>query len=169
LRVFGDTIEANANRESTRNWVAESIQRLQEIAAAKGVEVWIENHGDFASAGETAEILAQAASPRAGLVWDPANSFIATRERPAEGAAILGTAIRHVHIKDVRRNSDGWKHVATGEGEFPLLELLGTLQKLQYDRFLSFEWEKKWHPEIDDPEVALPHFMNWFRKNSSHA
>jgi sugar phosphate isomerase/epimerase len=167
LRVFGDTIEAGSDRETTRKWVADSIQQLAEITASKGVEVWIENHGDFASAGETAEVLAQAGSPRAGVVWDPANSFIATGERPAEGVAILGAGIRHVHIKDVRRNTDGWKHVATGEGEFPLLELLGTLQKLHYDRFISFEWEKKWHPEIDDPEVALPHFMNWFRKSSS--
>jgi sugar phosphate isomerase/epimerase len=169
LRVFGDTIEAGSDRQSTRQWVADSIQHLAEIASSKGVEVWIENHGDFASAGETAGILAQAGSPRAGVVWDPANSFIAARERPADGAAILGTAIRHVHIKDVRRSGDGCQYVATGEGEFPLMELLGTLQKIQYNRFVSFEWEKKWHPEIDDPEVALPHFMNWFRKNGSHA
>jgi sugar phosphate isomerase/epimerase len=56
-----------------------------------------------------------------------------------------------------------------GEGEFPLSELLGILQGIHYDRFLSFEWEKKWHPEIEDAEVALPHFMNWFRKSIIHA
>jgi sugar phosphate isomerase/epimerase len=53
----------------------------------------------------------------------------------------------------------------TGEGAFPLPELKGALQDLQYDRFLSFEWEKKWHPEIADAEIALPHFARWFRKN----
>ena len=31
-----------------------------------------------------------------------------------------------------------------------------------------FEWEKKWHPELADPEIALPHFANWFRKNCTH-
>ena len=169
LRVFGDTIEPGADRGSTRIWVADSIQRLAEITASKGVEVWIENHGDFASARETADILAQAACPRAGVVWDPANSFVATQEGPTEGAAILGTAIRHVHIKDVRRDGNGWQHVLTGEGDFPLLELLGVLQRLHYDRFLSFEWEKKWHPEIADAEVALPRFVSWFRKSSRHA
>jgi sugar phosphate isomerase/epimerase len=169
LRVFGDTVEPGADRGLTRNWVADSIQQLAEITASKGVEVWIENHGDFAGARETAEILAQAACPRAGVVWDPANSFIATQERPTEGAAILGAAIRHVHIKDLRRSGNGWNYVATGAGDFPLLELLSVLQRLHYDRFLSFEWEKKWHPEIEDAEVALPHFVNWFQKSSSHA
>jgi hypothetical protein len=46
-----------------------------------------------------------------------------------------------------------------------LFELKEALQDLQYDRFLSFEWEKKWHPEIANAEVALPHFARWFRKN----
>jgi hypothetical protein len=43
--------------------------------------------------------------------------------------------------------------------------LNAALQDLQYDHFLSFEWEKKWHPEIADAEIALPHFARWFRKN----
>jgi sugar phosphate isomerase/epimerase len=169
LRVFGDSIEPGANRNSTRDWIADSIRQLAEIAAPKGVEVWLENHGDFAGARETAEIVTQAASPCVGVVWDPANSFAASQEKPADGAAILGFAIRHVHVKDLRRHGKDWKYVAMGEGEFPLSELLEILQGIHYDRFLSFEWEKKWHPEIEDAEVALPHFMNWFRKSTIHA
>jgi sugar phosphate isomerase/epimerase len=165
LRVFGDTIQPGADRASTQRWIAESIRELAEMTAVRGVEVWIENHGDFAGSGETAAILQQAASPKAGVVWDPANSFAATQEQPADGAARLRVAIRHVHIKDLRRDRDGWKHVLPGEGDFPLLELKAILQDLQYDRFLSFEWEKRWHPEIAEAEIALPHFARWFRTN----
>ncbi|HKV82610.1 MAG TPA: sugar phosphate isomerase/epimerase family protein [Candidatus Sulfotelmatobacter sp.] len=165
LRVFGDTIQPGADRSSTQCWIAESIRELAESTAAKGVEVWIENHGDFAGAAETAAILRQAASPNTGVVWDPANSFAATDEQPAEGAAQLRVAIRHVHIKDLWRDRDGWKYVLIGEGAFPLLALNAVLQDLQYDRFLSFEWEKRWHPEIADADIALPHFARWFRKN----
>jgi sugar phosphate isomerase/epimerase len=165
LRVFGDTIQSVADRASTQSWIAESIRELAEISAARGVEVWIENHGDFAAAGETAAILAQAAPANVGIVWDPANSFAAHQEGPAEGAALLQASIRHVHIKDLRREGDEWKHVPTSEGDFPLLELKSSLKRLKYDRFVSFEWEKKWHPEIADAEIALPHFARWFRKN----
>jgi sugar phosphate isomerase/epimerase len=101
LRVFGNTIQRGADRASTQTWIAESVRELAEITAARGVEVWIENHGDFVSS----------ASPKAGTVWDPANSFAAAREQPADGAA------------------------------------------------------RKWHPEIADPDIALPHFARWFRKN----
>jgi sugar phosphate isomerase/epimerase len=165
LRVFGDTIQPGADRASTQSWIAESMRELAEITAARGVEIWIENHSDFAAAGETAAILEQAAPSKVGVVWDPVNSFVATEERPVDGAARLGIAIRHVHIKDLRHDRDGWKYVLTGEGVFPLLELKGALHDLRYDRFLSFEWEKKWHPEIADADIALPHFACWFRKN----
>ena len=165
LRVFGDTIQPGADRASTQSWIAESVRELAEIAAARGIEIWIENHGDFAAAGETAAILDEAAPSKIGVLWDPANSFVANHERPADGAARLGIAIRHVHIKDLWRDRDGWNYVLTGEGVFPLPQLKTALQGLRYDRFLSFEWEKKWHPEIADPEIALPHFARWFRKN----
>lgn len=165
LRVFGDTIQPGADRASTRSWIAESIRELAEATAAKGVEIRIENHGDFAGAGETAAILHQSALANTGVVWDPVNSFVATHELPIDGAAQLRTLIRHVHVKDIQGNRDSWHYVLTGEGGFPLLELKTVLQDLRYDRFLSFEWEKKWHPEIADAEIALPHFARWFRKN----
>jgi len=165
LRVFGDTIQPGADRGSTRNWIAEGISKLAEIVSPKGVEVWLETHGDFASAPETLAILAQTGSAQTGAVWDPANCFIEAKEQPANGAAKLGAAIRHTHIKDLRQNNGEWEHVLTGEGNFPLREQLEALKKINYDRFVSFEWEKKWHPEIVHAEIALPHFVSWFRQN----
>jgi len=35
---------------------------------------------------------------------------------------------------------------------------------LNYDGFVSFEWEKYWHPEIEAPGVALPDFIDAIRK-----
>jgi fatty-acyl-CoA synthase len=43
--------------------------------------------------------------------------------------------------------------------------LHSALREIKFDGYVSFEWEKKWHPEIPDATVALPHFKNWFRSN----
>src|SRR5205085_11964169 len=90
LRVFGDTIQPGVDRDTTRTWIADGISRLSETASSKGVEVWIESHGDFASAPESLAILSQAGSPQAGVLWDPANCWIEAQESPDEGAAKLG-------------------------------------------------------------------------------
>jgi hypothetical protein len=42
-----------------------------------------------------------------------------------------------------------------------------TIERLNYDGYVSFEWEKYWHPEIEEPEVALPDFINAIRKLQS--
>jgi hypothetical protein len=38
------------------------------------------------------------------------------------------------------------------------------LEQGGYDGYLSFEWEKAWHPEIDEPEVAIPQYATYMRK-----
>jgi hypothetical protein len=32
------------------------------------------------------------------------------------------------------------------------------VRKLDYQGYVSFEFEKYWHPEIEEPEVSLPDF-----------
>ncbi len=34
--------------------------------------------------------------------------------------------------------------------------MLGLLAAGGYRNWISVEWEKRWHPEIAEPEVALP-------------
>jgi len=169
IRVFGDAIQPGAVRASTQKWIADSIRALADRTQSQPVEVWLETHGDFATAAQTSEILREVGSSRVAAIWDPVNSFVSQGERPCEGASVLGRAIRHVHLKDVRRIGGEWRYVLTGEGEFPLRELRDALNQHDYNGFLSFEWEKKWHPEIEDAGIALPHFAKWFRENYGHA
>jgi hypothetical protein len=39
--------------------------------------------------------------------------------------------------------------------------LIRMLKTAGYNSLLSFEWEKRWHPDIPDPELALPSFRRW--------
>ena len=50
-----------------------------------------------------------------------------------------------------------------GHGLVSFAETLGAIKELNYDGYVSFEWEKHWRPEIEEPEVALPDFVNAIR------
>jgi sugar phosphate isomerase/epimerase len=131
------------------------------------VQVWLETHGDFACATDVSEILAQIGEAAVGLIWDPANAFAQAGERPVlqDGMA---TAIRHVHLKDLRRSPGGsLQYVPTGDGEFPFESMFDSLARINYDGFVSFEWEKHWHPELASPEVALPCFIEWWKSREA--
>ncbi len=46
----------------------------------------------------------------------------------------------------------------TGTGEVPVKRQIAALVKIGYRGFYSFEWEKRWHPEIEEPERAIAQF-----------
>ena len=164
IRVFGDRVQKGADLASTRAWIAECLAELRGRLRGSGVEVWLETHGDFATASATRSLLEEAGGDGLGAVWDPANAFSEFGEEPQTGAVALGLFLRHVHLKDERRPPDGkipWPPVLPGRGDFPAARVLGWLRAAGGERWVSFEWEKRWHPEIEDPEVALPHFLRW--------
>jgi glucosamine-6-phosphate deaminase len=108
----------------------------------------------------------QAGGEGLGVIWDPANAYSEFGEEPEHGRRALGALVRHVHLKDERRPTPPakplpWTPVLPGRGEFPAARVLTLLDAEGYDRFVSFEWEKRWHPQIEEPEVALPHFSGW--------
>jgi glucosamine-6-phosphate deaminase len=164
IRVFGDRVQPGADLASTRGWIVESLAGLRDRLRGSGVEVWLETHGDFAPAGATRALLEEAGGDGLGAVWDPANAFSEFGEEPGAGGDALGPFLRHVHLKDARRPPGGkvpWPPALPGRGDFPAARVLAWLQRAGADHWVSFEWEKRWHPEIEEPEVALPHFLRW--------
>lgn len=163
IRVFGDRVQAGADLESTRGFIIEALAELRDRSRPAGVEIWLETHGDFAPGAATREVLDRVGDG-VGAIWDPANAFSEFGEAPEDGARALGLTVRHVHLKDVKRPSPPafpWTPVLPGEGEFPGERVLSLLRSTGYTGSVSFEWEKRWHPEIAEPEVALPHFLRW--------
>ena len=43
-------------------------------------------------------------------------------------------------------------------GTLPIAECVQTLHRHGYEGYLAFEWEKKWAPEIPEPEEAFPRY-----------
>jgi sugar phosphate isomerase/epimerase len=75
--------------------------------------------------------------------------------------------IWHTHIKDISLADGKEKYTLFGEGDVPAFEAIDMLVKNNYKGYFSFEWEKMWHPEIAEPEVAIPHFAEVMKKHFS--
>jgi sugar phosphate isomerase/epimerase len=67
----------------------------------------------------------------------------------------LGSWIRHTHLKDSVPAGKERKYVLTGRGDVPIQRQVQALQKIGYKGYLCFEWEKAWHPDLEDPEIAI--------------
>jgi len=164
IRVFPDRIQAGAEREATRDWIVTSLCDVAE-RLPDGVNVALETHGDFARAEYAAEIVTLANHPQVKLIWDVANS-VAAGDDIQHAARVVQPYLAHVHLRDARpvAGSEHWLPVLAGVGRVSFAEAVAALGELNYDGFVSFEWEKYWHPEIEAPGVALPDFIDAIRK-----
>jgi sugar phosphate isomerase/epimerase len=158
VRVFGDRIPEGEPKEEVMKRVVDGFRQLTEHAGPAGVTVLIESHGDFTHSPDLEAILTRVASPQFALLWDAHHSFVAGGEQPADTFARLGKWIRHTHLKDSRPEGKERRYVLIGTGDVPVKEQVRVLAKGGYAGYYCFEWEKKWHPEIEEPEVAFPQY-----------
>ncbi|MSR59528.1 MAG: sugar phosphate isomerase/epimerase [Planctomycetaceae bacterium] len=189
IRVFGDVLPPDSDpvqRRAVLNQIADGLNRLGDLAEPTLIDVLIETHGDFADSRLLCDVLEQVSSPRVGVVWDTHHPWRYCGEPISETFARLAPWVRHTHWKDSKAPSLRERSVAEieaeararqlmsghrpadfvvfGAGEFPAAESLRVLRAAGYAGWVSYEWEKAWHPEIAEPEVALPPFPEIVRK-----
>jgi len=148
VRVFGG---AGGALDDIARRLEPALRRADEL----GVTIALETHDSFASAALVAELLQRVPSPSFAALWDLHHPY-RVGESPQDVLRALEARIYLVHVKDARRRDDGWELVPLGEGEVPVRESLAALRAAGYDGWLTVEWEKRWHPELAEPEVALP-------------
>jgi sugar phosphate isomerase/epimerase len=145
-------------RAAALEHIAVSLRGLGDYAGPKNVTVLLESHGDFTDSASLGEILEKAASPHVALLWDAHNTYVQGKEDPAVTVRQLGKYIRHTHLKDSRMEGGKDHYVLTGRGEVPVKRQVELLRESGYRGYYSFEWEKVWHPEIEEPEIAIADF-----------
>jgi sugar phosphate isomerase/epimerase len=153
VRVFGNKIEGP--REEVIARVAGGLHELGEYGRPKGVTVIIESHGDFVQSPTLKEVLTRADSKSVALLWDAHHTYADGHEQPEQTVAELGPWIRHTHLKDSVPDGKGRRYVLTGRGDVPVERQVMALRRIGYKGYYCFEWEKMWHPDIQEPEVAF--------------
>lgn len=164
IRVFPNAFPKDQAKAATVDLIIDGLQQLGAYAKGTGVSVLMETHGDVVMSDDLLQIMKQVAGPNVGLVWDFYNMWSVTHEAPAAVYAKLHQYIRHTHIKDSKKVEGKENYVFLGRGDAPAAEAIGVLKKNGYKGFYSFEWEKMWHPEIAEPELAFADFPTAFRK-----
>jgi len=163
VRVFGGKAESDkspAPDEATKTRVAAGLRELGEYSGSKAVTVIIESHDHFTSSATLKDVLTAANSEHVGLLWDAHHTFATSNEDPAFTVKQVGPWIRHTHLKDSIGKGEERKYVLTGTGNVPIERQIKALQSIAYKGYYCFEWEKVWHPDLVDPQIAIPDFAH---------
>ena len=156
VRIFGNKLEGD--REECIHRVAAGMRELAIYAKPHQVTVIIESHGDFVTSPLLKQVLSEADHSNAALLWDAHHTFVDGHEEPEFTVRELGQWIRHTHLKDSVPQNGERHYVLTGKGEVPVKRQMQVLAATSYKGYFCFEWEKLWHPDIAEPEVAIADF-----------
>ena len=172
LRVFIGKYPADTPDATAVGWVADTLSPVLPTAKELGVSLALEVHsyeGRGKNVNGTSDstlcrrVVEACASPSLGILWDVGNPYD-EGESLQETWANVKDHLLYLHVKDEKHLPSGtWKYVACGEGDIDLKEIVALLRKKGFKGWLSFEWEKKWHPELAEPEVALPQYVKAMR------
>ena len=158
VRIFGDKIPQGEDRGTAVARVVDGFRQMASHAKAAGVTVIMESHGDFTHSRDIETVRSGVGSDAFAILWDAHHTFVAGNESPAETWAALGKWVKHTHLKDSKPAGTDRRYVLTGTGDVPVKTQVDVLANGGYKGYYCFEWEKKWHPEIEEPEVAFPHY-----------
>jgi sugar phosphate isomerase/epimerase len=165
IRVFPDAYFPDEAHESTQQRIGQTLAELGTFARGSGVGVLMESHGALTDSASLVAIMKAAAGvPNVGLVWDTHHTVVEGREKPADTWAALGKWVHHTHIKDSVARGNERHYVLLGQGTVGVQEVVQALVRGGYNEFFGFEWEKAWHPDIDEPEVAFPQYIATMKK-----
>jgi sugar phosphate isomerase/epimerase len=154
VRFFGG-VKGDLSLDDAVAHAAEGLKKVAAHAQKLGVNIALETHDDWCVGADVVRLVRAVDSPAMGVCWDYSNSFFAEPTR--ETYAAVKPYVKHVHTKDAYRDAAGKIHSCLpGKGQVDSRLALGLLKDAGYDGWVSFEWEKKWEPSLEEPEVALP-------------
>ncbi|HOG00896.1 MAG: Long-chain-fatty-acid--CoA ligase [Firmicutes bacterium ADurb.Bin248] len=143
---------------------AARIGRCLDVAREEGVVLLVETAGAFSDTARLNAFLTRFASDSLAALWDLHHPYFDHAESPETSVKNLGAYVKHVHVKDSSAPGEGRAYRLPGEGELPMEELMTALASINYDGFVSLEWDPLWMPELDDMESVLAHFANYMQR-----
>lgn len=171
VRVFGGGDVEACSRPALVDAAAETLERILALDGAEALAWCLETHDHWVGADDVALLLERLPASALGVVWDVGHTPRVTKERPADSWTAYGARVLNTHFKDAAFDpqhphamEDGWRYVYLGEGALPLAEAVEVLAKHGYEGYLTLEHEKRWHPELPEPEDMFPHALAWFEE-----
>ncbi|WP_061291978.1 sugar phosphate isomerase/epimerase family protein [Herbidospora cretacea] len=137
--------------------VEAALRRLEAVAGETRARVLVETHDHMPTGAAVGALLDRFARPdAAGAIWDVLHPW-RNGEDPAATFEALRGHLAYVQIKDAA----GTTPRPMGLGEVPLDVVAGLLRG--YPGWVSLEWEKAWHPDVEPLEEVIPGAREWVR------
>ncbi len=164
VRIMGEKSPEPVAKNPDISILAKKVSALCQFAEAHDVELLLETNGFLADSQNMLSVIEAADSQNLGVLWDLNHTVRFFAQSPAKTVKALGKYIKHVHIKDSVRGTNGIiSYLLTGYGDLPIKEAVTALGSIGYSSYLSYEWVKRWSRDLAEPSVAFYQYINYMK------
>ena len=166
LRVYGGRVPEGHTVDTIMPTLVRNLRLMADEAEGFGVTLALETHDAWTNSAIFARLMAEADHPRVGVLWDLHHPYRLNGEPPETTYANLAPYTVNTHVKDsiATDTTRGYRLTLLGEGDVPVRQMLEMLVEGGYTGYATLEWEKRWHPELPEPEVAFPQYVRQMRE-----
>ncbi|MBO7089259.1 MAG: TIM barrel protein, partial [Lentisphaeria bacterium] len=148
---------APADDEAARKFIGDALP----FAEKARVVLLVETVGCYADTAKLGDMLAGFVTDNVAALRDLHYPDRVCGETTETTVKNLGAYIRHIHLKD---SESAEVHAIVGEGSLPLDRVMNALHSVNYDGFISIEWDPKWEAEISSPDVIFAQFVSYMSR-----
>ena len=138
--------------------VRAALSDILPVAEIKNVSILIKTSGIYSDTARLRAMLDSFASDNLAALWDIHHPYRDNGESADQTIKNLGAYVAHVHLRD---SDESGTYQLIGEGTMPIGDVMRALSSVNYDAFISLEWKPEWLPDLQDPEIIFPHFVNY--------
>jgi sugar phosphate isomerase/epimerase len=165
IRMFGGRIDEYTSADEFIGRTADVLRSVFRKDRSD-VQVLLQNHGGSCNFMQGVELMGRVGHERFGMVFSPDHCLM-MGEDMNEVCVAARFASRQLYLADVVRATGPaakrpFHGVLPGKGIVPLKRAYDAIGGSAFAGWISFKWEKIWQDDLEGPEVALPHFVEWF-------
>ena len=153
-------VKTSSSDEGAAERVRSFLSSALPLAEKNGTTLLVETVGVFSDTAKLRALFESFVSDNLAALWDLHYPFRMQGEAPEETIRNLGAYVRHVHMKD---SESADKPTLIGEGSLPIDGIMNALRSVNYDGFISIEWDPQWD-EVSDIDIIFPHFISYMSR-----
>ncbi|WP_291764881.1 sugar phosphate isomerase/epimerase family protein [Caldivirga sp. UBA161] len=161
VRVYGGRVTDDVDKAAER--IITSLNRVVKFAEDNGVAIMMETHDDWVKASNLRKLL-RGLDEGVGILLDFAN-VVAAGEDLDNVLELVKGRVKHVHVKNFKLVNGKIRYTIPDDpaGLVPIRKVVDYLRGIGFQGYLSVEWEKKWHPELEPGDEILPKYLSYLR------
>ncbi|MBO4264896.1 MAG: AMP-binding protein [Clostridia bacterium] len=156
-------VRVKTDKNGSAECVSKVVWEVLKKAEDANVTLLFETVGIFANTESLRDMLHSFLSDNVSALWNFGGTYF-YGESAEKTITNLGAYISHIHLCDSKKSGKTLTPCLIGEGDLPVSDMMAALRSINYDGYISLEWDPAWYSEIDDMEVIFAHFINYMKQ-----